>query len=119
VAMVGSAIVGLGTIPFAFATTTTNEWYLMAVLLVRGFGLAAVMIPLSAVAFAGLRHDEIPHAGIVTRVAQRSEGLLVLLCSPSSSTPPSVVWARTRQPPPAPLTGHSGGRSDSPGLHLS
>jgi EmrB/QacA subfamily drug resistance transporter len=74
VALAGFAIVGLGTIPFALATATTNEWFLMAVLLVRGFGLAAVMIPLSAVAFDGLQHGEIPHAGIITRVAQQLGG---------------------------------------------
>jgi len=74
VACTGFAIVAIGTIPFAFATATTNEWFLMAVLLVRGFGLAAVMIPLSAVAFDGLKHDEIPHAGIITRVAQQLGG---------------------------------------------
>jgi hypothetical protein len=72
--LTGFAIVGIGTIPFALASPTTNEWYLMAVLVVRGFGLAAVMIPLSAVAFEGLLHEEIPHAGIITRVAQQLGG---------------------------------------------
>jgi EmrB/QacA subfamily drug resistance transporter len=67
VAFTGFLTVGLATIPFALASATTNEWFLMAVLLLRGFGLAAVMIPSSAVAFDGLRQDEIPHAGIITR----------------------------------------------------
>jgi EmrB/QacA subfamily drug resistance transporter len=74
VAFTGFAIVGLATVPFALASATTNEWLLMAVLLVRGFGLAAVTIPLSAAAFVGLSHDEIPHAGIITRVAQQVGG---------------------------------------------
>jgi len=74
VAFSGFAVVGLATVPFALASATTNEWSLMAVLVVRGFGLAAVMIPLSAAAFVGLRHDEIPHAGIITRVAQQVGG---------------------------------------------
>ncbi len=74
VAMAGFAIVGLATVPFALASATTNEWLLMAVLVVRGFGLAAVTIPLSAAAFVGLRHNEIPHAGIITRVAQQVGG---------------------------------------------
>jgi hypothetical protein len=46
----------------------------MAVLVVRGFGLAAVMIPLSTAGFVDLEHDEIPHAGIITRVAQQLGG---------------------------------------------
>ncbi len=74
VAFTGFAIVGLATVPFALASATTNEWFLMAVLVVRGFGLAAVMIPLTAAAFVGLRRDEIPHAGIITRVAQQVGG---------------------------------------------
>jgi EmrB/QacA subfamily drug resistance transporter len=74
VAFTGFAIIGLATVPFALASATTNEWMLTAVLVVRGFGLAAVMIPLSAAAFVDLRNDEIPHAGIITRVAQQVGG---------------------------------------------
>jgi EmrB/QacA subfamily drug resistance transporter len=76
IAFTGFAIVGLATVPFALASATTNEWFLMAVLVVRGFGLAAVMIPLSAAGFIGLRRHEIPHAGIITRVAQQVGGSL-------------------------------------------
>jgi EmrB/QacA subfamily drug resistance transporter len=74
VAFTGFAIVGVATVPFALASATTNEWLLMAVLVVRGFGLAAVMIPLSTAGFVGLGHDEVPHAGIITRVAQQIGG---------------------------------------------
>jgi EmrB/QacA subfamily drug resistance transporter len=74
VALGGFAIVGLATVPFALASADTSEWWLMTVLVVRGFGLAAVMVPLTAGAFIGLRHDEIPHAGIITRVAQQLGG---------------------------------------------
>ena len=74
VAFTGFAIIGVATVPFALASATTSQWYLMAVLVARGFGLAAVMIPLSAAAFIGLRRDEIPHAGIITRVAQQLGG---------------------------------------------
>jgi MFS family permease len=74
VAFTGFIIVGLATVPFAVASATTDEWFLIVALLVRGFGLAAVTIPLSAAAFLGLRHDEIPHAGIITRIAQQVGG---------------------------------------------
>jgi MFS family permease len=74
VAFAGFAIVGIATVPFALASATTNKWYLMAALLVRGFGLATVSIPLSAAAFIGLKRDEIPDAGIISRIAQQVGG---------------------------------------------
>lgn len=82
VAFVGFVLIGIATVPFALASETTNQWYLMAVLVVRGFGLAAVSIPLQAAAFVGLRRDEIPGAGVITRIAQQiggSFGVAVLL----------------------------------------
>lgn len=60
--------------PYALATATTDKWLLTAVLVVRGFGLAAVSIPLQAAAFVGLRRDQIPHAGIITRITQQIGG---------------------------------------------
>jgi EmrB/QacA subfamily drug resistance transporter len=74
VTLVGFAIVGAATVPFAFATATTNEWLLMTALLVRGFGLGAVTIPLMTAAFVGLDRSEIPHASIITRIAQQVGG---------------------------------------------
>jgi EmrB/QacA subfamily drug resistance transporter len=74
VSFVGFAIVGLATVPFAFATATTNEWLLMGALVVRGFGLGAVMIPLMTVAFVGLERSDVPHASILTRIAQQVGG---------------------------------------------
>jgi EmrB/QacA subfamily drug resistance transporter len=69
VAIVGFTIVLLGTLPFAFTDATTSVWVLMAALLLRGVGLGAVTIPIMAVAFEGLEHQEIPEASIVTRIA--------------------------------------------------
>ncbi|WP_223692910.1 MDR family MFS transporter [Leifsonia poae] len=74
VTLVGFAIVGIATIPFAFATPTTNEWLLMGALLLRGFGLGAVTIPLMAVAFVGLERSDVPHASVLTRIAQQVGG---------------------------------------------
>jgi EmrB/QacA subfamily drug resistance transporter len=74
VAVVGFAIVGIATVPFAFASATTNEWFLMGALVVRGFGLGAVMIPLMTVAFVGLERSEVPHASILTRITQQVGG---------------------------------------------
>ncbi|MEU1970363.1 MDR family MFS transporter [Microbacterium sp. NPDC019599] len=74
VAIAGFAVMGAATIPFALADASTNQWWLMAMLLVRGFGMGAVMIPVMSVAFVGLAHDEVPHASIITRLAQQLGG---------------------------------------------
>jgi EmrB/QacA subfamily drug resistance transporter len=74
VALVGFVIVGVATIPFAFTTATTSEWLLMAALLVRGIGLGVVIIPVMTVAFVGLDRADVPHASILTRIAQQVGG---------------------------------------------
>jgi EmrB/QacA subfamily drug resistance transporter len=74
VALAAFVIACAATIPFAFATAGTNEIFLMGVLLVRGAGLGAAMIPLGGAGFAGLGRDEIPHASILIRVTQQLGG---------------------------------------------
>jgi len=74
VAVGGFALLAAATVPFALSTEQTSTWLLMATLLVRGFGLGAVIIPLMTGAFVGLEHDEVPHASIMTRVAQQVGG---------------------------------------------
>lgn len=73
-AVAGFAIVATGTLPFAFATGQTSETWLMAALLVRGFGLGAVTVPLMALGFRGLQRSEIPDASIITRIATQLGG---------------------------------------------
>lgn len=72
--MGGFLITMLGTLPFAFAGVTTNEWWLMAVLFVRGIGLGVVTIPLMALGFRGLENADIPDASIITRIASQVGG---------------------------------------------
>ncbi|WP_433833552.1 MDR family MFS transporter [Actinoplanes sp. CA-015351] len=74
VALVGFALVGVATVPFALANQTSATWFLLTALFVRGLGLGMVLIPLMTVAFVGLHHDEVPHASIVTRIAQQIGG---------------------------------------------
>jgi EmrB/QacA subfamily drug resistance transporter len=74
VAGVGFAIVGLATLPFAFAGIEVNEWQLALWLVVRGAGLGAVTIPVMAVAYIGLAKAQIAHSSILTRVAQQIGG---------------------------------------------
>ncbi|MFE6049989.1 MDR family MFS transporter [Kitasatospora sp. NPDC056446] len=74
VAVVSLLVACLATVPFAFATADTSEILLTGVLLLRGMGLGAAMIPLGGAGFAGLGRDEIPHASILIRVTQQLGG---------------------------------------------
>ena len=74
VAIVGFVIMGAATVPFALADATTSPWWLMVVLLVRGFGMGAVMIPVMSVAYVGLERAEVAHASIITRLVQQIGG---------------------------------------------
>jgi EmrB/QacA subfamily drug resistance transporter len=74
IAVAGFVIVALSTLPFAFAGTQTNSWLLAFWLLVRGFGLGAVTIPVMAVAYQGLDKAQIAHSSVLTRTAQQIGG---------------------------------------------
>ena len=74
VAIAGFVVMGAATVPFALADAGTSPWWLMAVLVVRGFGMGAVMIPVMSVAYVGLGRAEVPHASIITRLAQQIGG---------------------------------------------
>ncbi|GAA3555417.1 MDR family MFS transporter [Microlunatus spumicola] len=74
VAVVAFAVLGAATVPFALMGPGTPVWVVVVVLLVRGVGLGAVIIPLMAVGFVGLERDEIPHASIITRIAMQVGG---------------------------------------------
>jgi EmrB/QacA subfamily drug resistance transporter len=74
VAVAGFAIVAAATVPFAFAGPATNSWLLALWLVVRGFGLGSVSIPVMAVAFLGLDKPEIAHSSVLTRTVQQVGG---------------------------------------------
>lgn len=76
VAVTGFAVTTVATIPFALADEHTSTWWLMLTLVVRGFGMGAVVIPLMTGAYAGLERHEMPDASIITRVAQQLGGSL-------------------------------------------
>ena len=74
VAVAGFVLVALATVPFAFAGPGTSEWWLGAVLLVRGLGLGIVLIPVMTVAFADIDSADIPDASMITRISQQVGG---------------------------------------------
>ena len=57
--------------PFALAGAHTSLWLLGAVLLIRGFGIGAVLIPPMSVAYQDIPVAGIPHATMNTRIAQQ------------------------------------------------
>ena len=74
VAVAGFVIIAAATIPFCSADPNTSSWLLALWLLVRGIGLGAVTISVTAVAYLGLDRAEIPHASVLTRTAQQIGG---------------------------------------------
>ncbi|QEO09914.1 MDR family MFS transporter [Protaetiibacter larvae] len=100
-AIIGFALVALGTVPFAFADAGTSNVWLSAVLVIRGLGLGTVLIPIMTVSMTGLGHDDIPQATMITRIAQQLGGafgtaaLAVVLTTllDSATTPAGAVDA--------------------------
>jgi EmrB/QacA subfamily drug resistance transporter len=74
VAVAGFVLTALATVPFAFAGPGTSEWWLGAVLLVRGLGLGIVLIPVMTVAFADIDSADMPDASMITRISQQVGG---------------------------------------------
>ncbi|HEY3956163.1 MAG TPA: MDR family MFS transporter [Streptosporangiaceae bacterium] len=64
-------LAAVATIPFALAGPGTSLWWLGAVLLVRGLGIGAVLIPPMSVAYRDIQPAGIPHATMNSRIAQQ------------------------------------------------
>jgi len=74
IVLAGCAIVAAATVPFAFAGPHTNSWLLGLWMIIRGFGLGAVTMPLMVAAYVGLDKEQIPHSSVLTRTAQQIGG---------------------------------------------
>lgn len=75
-AIIGFAIVLLGTVPFALVDGASSLWLVLTALLVRGIGLGVVTVPLMALGFRGLAREEVPDASVITRIAQQVGGAI-------------------------------------------
>jgi EmrB/QacA subfamily drug resistance transporter len=64
-------IAAIATVPFAFAGPHTSLWLLGAALVIRGFGIGAVLVPPMSVAYRDVSPAGIPHATMNTRIAQQ------------------------------------------------
>jgi EmrB/QacA subfamily drug resistance transporter len=74
IALAGFAIVAVATIPFALAGPHTNEWLLALWMVIRGFGLGAVTMPVMVAGYIGLDKEQIPHSSVLTRTTQQIGG---------------------------------------------
>ncbi|HEY2792951.1 MAG TPA: MDR family MFS transporter [Micromonosporaceae bacterium] len=64
-------VAAVATVPFAYAGPRTGLWPLGIALLIRGFGIGAVLIPPMSVAYRDIAADDIPHATMNTRISQQ------------------------------------------------
>jgi EmrB/QacA subfamily drug resistance transporter len=74
IVLAGCVIVAAATVPFAFAGPHTSSWLLALWMILRGFGLGAVTMPLMVSAYVGLDKEQIPHSSVLTRTAQQIGG---------------------------------------------
>jgi predicted MFS family arabinose efflux permease len=74
IALAGFAIVAATTVPFALAGPHTSEWLLAVWMVIRGFGLGAVTMPVMVAGYIGLSKQQIPHSSVLTRTAQQIGG---------------------------------------------
>ena len=99
IALVGFAVVAAATVPFAMAGPHTNAWLLALWMVVRGFGLGAVTMPVMVAGYIGLDKQQIPHSSVLTRTAQQIGGsfgtavLAVILESAVAAHPATLADA--------------------------
>jgi EmrB/QacA subfamily drug resistance transporter len=99
IALAGFVIVAAATIPFALAGPHTSEWVLALWMVVRGFGLGAVTMPVMVAGYIGLDKQQIPHSSVLTRTAQQIGGsfgtavLAVILESAIAAHPATLADA--------------------------
>jgi EmrB/QacA subfamily drug resistance transporter len=74
IAVLGFVVVAAATVPFALAGPHSSEWLLALWLVVRGFGLGAVTMPVIMAGYIGLDKQEIPHSSVLTRMTQQVGG---------------------------------------------
>jgi EmrB/QacA subfamily drug resistance transporter len=70
-AIVGTPIMTVATLPWVFFSATTPAWWLVVTLMVRGFGIGLVMVPVIAAALAALDPSRVADASAQLSVLQR------------------------------------------------
>ncbi len=89
--LIGLVITVLGTLPFAFASSSMSGWILVVALFVRGVGLTPVFIAVMVGAFQGVPKEELPDGSSTIRIIQQVGGafgtaVLILILSHAALT---------------------------------
>jgi MFS family permease len=98
-ALAGFALVAVATVPFALAGPHTSGWLLALWMVVRGFGLGAVTMPVMVAGYIGLDKNQIPHSSVLTRTSQQLGGsfgtavLAVILAGAIAAHPATLADA--------------------------
>jgi len=98
-ALAGFAIVAAATVPFALAGPHTSAWLLALWMVIRGFGLGAVTMPVMVAGYIGLDKKQIPHSSVLTRTSQQLGGsfgtavLAVILAGAIAAHPATLADA--------------------------
>ena len=92
------AVIAAATVPFALTGPHTSAWLLTLCMVIRGFGLGAVTMPVMVAGYTGLDKEQIPHSSVLTRTAQQIGGsfgtvvLAVILEGAIAVHPKLIVW---------------------------
>ena len=70
----GMALLALGTLAYTQVSGSTSYVFLAFALLVRGIGLGFGMMPVFAVSYRGLTHDQVPRASTATNIIRQVGG---------------------------------------------
>jgi EmrB/QacA subfamily drug resistance transporter len=74
VTIISVVITLVGTLPFLWVDGGTATWWILAVLLVRGFGVGGIIMPIMTDAYTGLDKESVPAATTGTRIIQNIGG---------------------------------------------
>ncbi|MGT2888018.1 multidrug efflux MFS transporter [Streptococcus didelphis] len=77
-ALIGFSILGIGTLPFIYLTTTTPNHFITLMYAVRMFGIAMVMMPLTASAMSALPPHEVAHGTAANNTARQIASAIVV-----------------------------------------
>ena len=96
IAVAGFVIVAAATFPFTLAGPHTSEWLLALWMLIRGFGLGCVTMPVMVAGYIGLDKQQIPHSSVLTRTAQQIGGsfgtaILAVILESALATHPATL----------------------------
>nr|WP_044124046.1 MDR family MFS transporter [Streptococcus downei] len=77
-AMIGFTILGIGTVPFIFLTASTPDHFITLLYAVRMFGIATIMMPLTASAMSALPPHEAAHGTAANNTVRQIASAIVV-----------------------------------------